>query len=82
MPSITYNFDNKSTKWALHTDKKVLDVKLEKILTLTLCYLQQLRIIVSMIGRTMIMFLKSNTSLNIEFPDNTKTSLVKMHNCL
>ena len=28
MPSITYNFDNKSTKWALHTDKKVLDVKL------------------------------------------------------
>ena len=30
MPSITYNFDNKSTKWALHTDTntKVLDVKL------------------------------------------------------
>ena len=28
MPSIQYKFDNKSTKWALHTDKKVLDVKL------------------------------------------------------
>jgi len=76
MPSITYNFDNKSTKWALHTDKKVLDVKLGKDTNSVLSTTNTDNSKHNWTTKNNVS-LTSNTSLNIEFPDSTKTSLVK-----
>lgn len=75
MPSIQYKFDNKSTKWALHTDNNVLDVKLGSSATSVISTTTTDNSDHKWSDTTSVS-LASN--LNIQFPDTTsKTSLVK-----
>ena len=75
MPSIQYKFDNKSTKWALHTDNNVLDVKLGSSTSSVLSTTNTVNSDHNWSDTTSVSL---SSNLDIEFPDTTKkTSLVK-----